>query len=58
MAKNKRQRNERKKKSHEQRYGMTAKEWSNFKKTATKEEVLAIRVRALKMLQKNNGQKK
>lgn len=45
-------RNDRKTKSHEQRYGMTAKEWSNFKKTATKEEVLAIRQRALKMLKK------
>ncbi len=46
----KRQRNERKKKSHEQRYGMKAKEWAKFKKTATKEEVLEVRARAKKML--------
>lgn len=49
--KQKPQRNKRKKESHQKRYGgMTAKEWSNFKKTSTKEEVLAIRKRAKELL--------
>lgn len=48
--KHKPRRNERKKTSHAQRYGMTAKEWSNFKKTHTLEEILLIRLRAKKML--------
>ena len=48
--KHKTQRNKRKKDSHEKRYGMTAKEWSNFKKTHTTEEVAEISLRAKKML--------
>jgi len=45
-------RNKRKKESHNKRYGMTAKEWSNFKKKATKEEILSIKEKAKRMLKK------
>lgn len=45
-------RNERKKVSHENRYGMKAREWTNFLKTATKEEILAVRERARNLLNK------
>lgn len=52
MGKRKPARNDRKKKSHEQRYGMTAREWTDFKKIASKEDILAVRQKALKMLNK------
>jgi len=50
MARHKRERNARKKKSFEHRYGMTAKEWAIFKRTQPKEEVVKIREKAKKML--------
>lgn len=50
MAKKKPARNDRKAKSHEQRYGMSKSAWAKFKKTATSEEIINIKTRARSLL--------
>jgi hypothetical protein len=50
MAKKKPARNQRKAKSHLERYGMSKSKWAEFKKTATTQEIESIKLKARSLL--------